>query len=133
MADTPKIPTGRTKEPTDKRDEGDVEMTNVGDDQYVPDQRGQNFQPRNAGALEDSIDRAAARVAQDINARTSPADNPGSRQDTDWEARVEAGEEFEEQRDKDPVRNHDINEDVYKREAPSNEPREEPSGKPGRR
>lgn len=133
MADTPKIPTGRTKEPTDKRNEGDVEMTNVGDDQYVPDQRGQNFQPRNAGAMEDSIDEAAARVARDINARTTPDVNPGPTRETPWEARVEEGEEFEEQRDKDAVRNHDINEDVYKREAPANEPREEPSGKPGRR
>jgi hypothetical protein len=133
MADTPKIPTGRTKEPTDKRAQGDVEMTNVGDDQYVPDQHGQNFQPRNAGAMEDSIDRAAARVAQDINARTRPADNPGPTQDTSWEARVEEGEEWVEQKDKDPVRTHDINEDLYKREAPADETREEPSGRPGRR
>lgn len=131
MADTPKIPTGKTKEPTDKR--RDPEMTNVGDDQYVPDQRGQNFQPRNAGTMEDSIDRAAARVAQDINASTRAADNPGPMQDTSWEARVEEGEEFVEQKDKDPVRDHDINEDLYKREAPANEPREEPSGRPGRR
>jgi hypothetical protein len=132
MADTPKIPTGRT---TNSQDKGraDTEMTNVGDDQYVPDERGQNFQPRNAGTLEDSIDAAAARVARDINARTGPADNPGSSQDTSWEARVERGEEWEEQEDKDPVRNHDINEDVYKREAPADEPRETQPNKPGRR
>lgn len=132
MADKPKIPTGRTKEPTDKR-QGDPEMTNVGDDQYVPDQRGQNFQPRNAGELEDAIDQAAARVAQDINQRTRRDVNPGPTQDTAWEARVERGEEWDEQTDKDPVRTHDVNEDVYKREAPANETREEPSGKPGRR
>ena len=132
MADTPKIPTGRTKNSKDKG-RADTEMTNVGDDQYVPDERGQNFQPRNGGELEDSIDAAAARVARDINARTSPADNPGSSQDTSWEARVERGEEWEEQEDKDPVRNHDINEDIYKREAPANEPREVQPNKPGRR
>ncbi|WNG34216.1 hypothetical protein F0U61_11690 [Archangium violaceum] len=132
MADTPKIPTGRTKEPTDKGRDA-PEMTNVGDDQYVPDQRGQNFQPRNAGAMEDSIDQAAARVARDINERARADVNPGPSQDTAWEARVEEGEEWEEQADKDPVRNHDVNEDVYKREAPANETREDPSGRPGRR
>lgn len=94
MADTPKIPTGKTKQPTDTR--RDTEMTNVGDDQYVPDQRGQNFQPRNAGAMEDAIDEAAARVARDINERTTPDVNPGPTQETAWEARVEKGEEFEE-------------------------------------
>lgn len=132
MADTPKIPTGRTKEPTDKGRDA-PEMTNVGDDQYVPDQRGQNFQPRNAGEMEDAIDQAAARVARDINERARADVNPGPSQDTAWEARVEKGEEWDEQVDKDPVRNHDINEDLYKREAPANEPREVPSGKPGRR
>ncbi len=131
MADIPKIPTGRTKEPTDKgRDAPD--MTNVGDDQYVPDQRGQNFQPRNAGAMEDAMDQAAARVARDTNARTRPADNPGSSQDTSWEARVERGEEWEEQADKDPVHNHDINEDVYKREAPSDQRHETTASPPDR-
>ncbi|HEX5750517.1 MAG TPA: hypothetical protein VFZ09_30090 [Archangium sp.] len=47
-----------------------------------------------------SIDAAAARVAQDINARARAADNPGPSQDTSWEARVERGEEWEEQDDK---------------------------------
>lgn len=118
MADTPKIPTGRTKEPTHQEAK---EPTDVGNDQYAGMNRGANFQPRNAGDLDDSIDAAAARVARDINARTRAADNPGPSQDTSWEARVERGEEWEEQDDKDPVRNHDINEDVYKREAPSDQ------------
>ena len=130
MADTPKIPTGRTKEPTHSEAQ---EPTDVGNDQYAGMNRGANFQPRNAGELEDSIDAAAARVAQDINARARAADNPGPAQDTSWEARVERGEEWEEQDDKDPVRNHDINEDVYKREAPADEPREIQPNKPGRR
>jgi hypothetical protein len=127
MADTPKkIPTGRTKEPTHKEP---LDPSDVGDDQYAGMNRGANFQPRNAGDLEDSMDRTAARVAQDINARTRGADNPGPSQDTSWEARVENGEEWEEQTDKDSVRNHDINEDVYKREAPSDQ-RDEKTASP---
>jgi len=89
-----------------------------------------NFQPRNAGAVSDSMDRAAARVAQDINDRAGRADNPGPSRDTSWEARVEEGEEWVEQKDKDPVRNHDINEDVYKREAPANDSDERPARGP---
>jgi hypothetical protein len=126
MADTPKIPTGRTKEPTHQEAQ---EPTDVGNDQYAGMNRGANFQPRNAGEFEDAIDAAAARVAQDINARARAADNPGPAQDTSWEARVERGEEWEEQDDKDPVRNHDINEDVYKREAPSDQ-RDEKTASP---
>ncbi|HYO59598.1 hypothetical protein [Archangium sp.] len=91
-----------------------------------------HFQPRNAGEVADSMDVAAARVARDINERTRPADNPGPSQDTSWEARVERGEEWVEQEDKDPVRNHDINEDVYPREAPADERNETPASAPGR-
>ncbi|AKJ06895.1 hypothetical protein ATI61_105138 [Archangium gephyra] len=116
MADKPRIPTGRTKEPTHRE---------------AQEPTGANFQPRNAGELEDAIDAAAARVAQDINAnaRARAAENPGPMQDTSWEARVERGEEWEEQDDKDAVRNHDINEDVYKREAPSDQ-RDEKTASP---
>jgi hypothetical protein len=128
MADQPpKIPIGRTKEPTDKEPK---DPTDIGDDQYAGWNRGENFQPRNAGAVSDNMDRAAARVAQDINRRSGAAENPGPSQDTSWEARVERGEEWEEQQDKDPARNHDINEDVYKREAPANDPNEAPARGP---
>ncbi|MGZ3461780.1 MAG: hypothetical protein ACXU86_25085 [Archangium sp.] len=123
MADTPKIPTGKTKEPTDKG-RGPPEMTNVGDDQYVPDQRGQNFQPRNAGALEDAIDEAAARVAKDLKEEETPDTSPSPIRETPWEARTERDEEWVEQEDKDAVRNRNINEDVYPHEAPANEPDE---------
>ena len=131
MADTPKIPTGRTKAPTNTEPK---EPTAIGDDQYAGWNRGENFQPRNAGDMEDSMDRAAARVAQDINRGGESASggsvNPGPSQDTSWEARVEEGEEWVEQKDKDPVRNHDINEDVYKREAPANDLDESPARGP---
>jgi hypothetical protein len=119
MADTPKIPTGRTKAPTNPEAQ---EPTALGDDQYAGWNRGKNFQPRNAGDLEDSIDRAAARVAQDINRGSRPGDNPGPSRDLPFEARTERGEEWEENTDTDPLHNKDINEDVYRHEAPADEP-----------
>jgi hypothetical protein len=123
MADTPKSPKGRTKAPANQEPK---EPTAIGDDQYAGWNRGENFQPRNAGDLEDSIDRAAARVAQDINRGGESASggsvNPGPSRDTSFEARTERGEEWEENADTDPLRNKDINEDLYRREAPSDEP-----------
>ncbi len=93
-----KIPTGRTKAPTDGG-RGPTEPSDIGDDQQAGAHRGQNFQPRNAGAVEDSIDEAAARTARELNARAGAAEHPGTHQDTAWEARVERGEEWEEQKD----------------------------------
>jgi hypothetical protein len=119
MADTPKTPKGRTKAPVNKEPK---EPTAIGDDQYAGWNRGENFQPRNAGDLEDSIDRAAARVAQDINRGSGPGVNAGPSQDVPFEARTERGEEWEENPDTDSIRNKDINEDVYPHEAPANEP-----------
>jgi hypothetical protein len=119
MADTPKIPKGRTKAPTNQEPK---EPTAIGDDQYAGWNRGENFLPRNAGDLEDSIDQAAARVAQDINRGSGPGVNPGPSQDTSFEGRTERGEEWEENTDTDALRNKDINEDVHPHEAPADEP-----------
>ncbi len=123
MADTPKIPTGRTKEPTDKG-RGPAEPTSIGEDQHAGAHRGQNFQPRNAGAVEDSMEEAAARVARDIRENQTPDVSGRPDQDTPWEARVERGEEWLENKDTDPIRRGDINQDVYPHEAPANEPDE---------
>lgn len=123
MADTRKIPTGRTTKPTAPRAE-DARMQAVGDDLYASDQGRENFQPRNAGEVEDSVDQAAARVAKELREEASRRDEPRPDQDTSFEARTERGEEWIENTDTDPTRRHDINQDVYPREAPANEPDE---------
>lgn len=51
-----------------------------------------DFQPRNRGQLEDAQDRGAAETARRLRAEQNAS--PGSTSDTDWEARVERGEEW---------------------------------------
>ena len=51
-----------------------------------------DFQPRNRGQLEDAQDRGAAETARRLRAEREAS--PGSTADTDWEARVERGEEW---------------------------------------
>lgn len=50
-----------------------------------------DFQPRNRGQLEDAQDRGAAETAQRLNREQRDA---SPHQDSDWEARVERGEEW---------------------------------------
>ena len=51
-----------------------------------------NFQPRNRGQVEDAQDRGAAETARRLAKERDV--NPGPTDDTDWEARVERGEEW---------------------------------------
>jgi len=132
MADQPpKIPTGKTrKAPTDREAK---DPTDIGNDQYAGWNRGENFQPRNAGEVSDSMDAAAARIAKDLRAEQPSEVNARPDQDTPFEARTERGEEWIENEDKDPLRNRDINEDVYPREAPRDDPNETPANAPDTR
>lgn len=71
----------------------------VGDDQEAGFHAGENFAPRDRGEVEDTLDRAAARVSQELNreARESADTNPGTIRQTPWEDRVEKGEEWTEE------------------------------------
>lgn len=71
----------------------DERPRDIGDDQQAGFHAGENFQPRNRGQLEDAQDRGAAETAQRLRKEGSNP-NPGYRSDTDWEARVERGEEW---------------------------------------
>ncbi|MCP3142872.1 hypothetical protein [Pyxidicoccus xibeiensis] len=54
--------------------------------------RGENFQPRNRGQMEDAQDRGAAEVARRLASERDA--NRGPHSDTTWEERVERGEEW---------------------------------------
>jgi hypothetical protein len=70
----------------------DERPRDIGDDQQAGFHAGENFQPRNRGQLEDAQDRGAAETARRL--REERDANPGGRNDTQWEARVERGEEW---------------------------------------
>jgi hypothetical protein len=70
----------------------DERPRDIGDDQQAGFHAGENFQPRNRGELEDAQDLGAAETARRL-ARERDV-TPGPIADTDWEARVERGEEW---------------------------------------
>ena len=86
--------TRRGKGPTDEK------PRDVGDDQEAGYQAGEDFAPRNRGAVEDAVDRAAAeesaRLAREAREDADVSTTPISQ--TPWEARVERGEEWTEER-----------------------------------
>jgi hypothetical protein len=67
----------------------------VANDQEAGFHAGENFAPRNRGEVSDAQDRGAAevsgRLAREARERE---DNPGTHEQTPWEARVERGEEW---------------------------------------
>jgi hypothetical protein len=64
----------------------------IGDDQQAGMHPGENFQPRNRGEVEDALDRGAAEVSRRLAADDHPAE-PNPTEQTQWEDRVERGEE----------------------------------------
>lgn len=70
----------------------DERPRDIGDDQQAGFHAGENFQPRNRGQMEDALDRGAAETAQRL--RREREATPGHTADTNWEARVERGEEW---------------------------------------
>lgn len=64
----------------------------IGDDQQAGMHPGENFQPRNRGAVEDALDRGAAEVSRRLAEEADDTVNPGSTEQTSWEAQVERGE-----------------------------------------
>lgn len=71
----------------------------IGDDQEAGFHAGEDFAPRDRGAVEDAQDRGAAEVSARLarEAREGGAVNPGTQEQTPWEARVERGEEWEDE------------------------------------
>ncbi|QSQ23659.1 hypothetical protein JY651_01340 [Pyxidicoccus parkwayensis] len=72
----------------------DERPRDIGDDQQAGFHAGENFQPRNRGQLEDAQDRGAAETARELGREQREA-SPGPISDTEWEARVERGEEWD--------------------------------------
>jgi hypothetical protein len=70
----------------------DERPRDIGDDQQAGFHAGENFQPRNRGQVEDAQDRGAAETARRLGQERDV--NPGPTEETDWEARVERGEEW---------------------------------------
>jgi hypothetical protein len=68
----------------------DERPRDIGDDQQAGFHAGENFQPRNRGQVEDAQDRGAAETARQLNRERDASPT----KDTDWEARVERGEEW---------------------------------------
>lgn len=65
----------------------------IADDQQAGMHPGENFQPRNRGEVEDALDRGAAEVSRQLATHDDTV-NPGTTEQTPWEARVERGEEW---------------------------------------
>ncbi|WP_224249050.1 hypothetical protein [Hyalangium gracile] len=68
----------------------------IADDRQASMQPGENFQPRNRGEVSDAMDRDSAARARELAARDADA-SLGTIAQTEWEERVERGEEWQEE------------------------------------